>query len=714
MLQVIQYQKTGDMSIEDLPAPVLRQGGVLVRNYFSLVSAGTERTSVETAQASLLGKAKKRPDLVRQVFDNVKREGVLATWDKVKTRLENYAQLGYSSAGVVIESSTPDLKPGDRVACAGAGYASHAEIVFVPKNLVARIPDAVGFDEAAFTTLGAIAMQGVRQADVRIGETVAVIGLGLLGLITVQILKANGCRVVGLDISDTHFDQAKKLGCDACYKSSPESLPAIASFTRGYGTDAVIITAATTSSQPVELAITMARKKSSVVVVGAVGMTIPRSPFYEKEINFRISCSYGPGRYEHDYEEFGHDFPIGYVRWTENRNMQAVLDLIDMKKIDVISLITHRFPIKEALEAYDLITGKRHEPYLGLLIQYPHTTEAPATRIQINPPIGKEKLKISFIGAGNFAQSYLLPPLKECDVTLQNVLTGSPVHAKSVAQKFAFSACTSSADELFADSDVVFITTRHDSHADYVKQALLAGCHVFVEKPLAVNMDDLAEIRDLYEKTAAPAGQQLMVGFNRRYSKPFRDIKDFFRDVNEPLVITYRVNAGFLPKDHWTQHPGQGGRIVGEGCHFVDCMSFLTDSRPVTVYAESISSHNAHVTDADNVTITLKYADGSIGALIYLANGDKSVAKEYCEVSGGGRTAIMNNFRDVFLFNNGKKMPKKYNGDKGHAAEVNAFINRLTGGDEPIIPFASLMDTTLVTLRAVQSLEQKVPLAVTF
>lgn len=713
MRQVIQYQKTGEMSIQELPRPVLRDGGVLVRNYFSLVSAGTERSSVETAQASMLGKAKKRPDLVKQVMDNVKREGLMATWGKVKTRLDNYAQLGYSSAGVVIESSIPDFKPGDRVACAGTGYASHAEIVFVPKNLVARLPEHVGFDEAAFTTLGAIAMQGVRQADVRVGENVAVIGLGLLGLITVQILRANGCRVVGLDISETQFDLAKKLGCDACYESSMDALPAIESFTRGYGTDAVIITAATPSSDPVELAIEMARKKSTVVVVGAVGMTIPRNPFYQKEIDFRISCSYGPGRYDGDYEEDGHDYPVGYVRWTENRNMHAVLDLIAMKKLDVTSLITHRFQIGDALRAYDLITGKTREPYLGLLIQYPESVEETVTRIHINPPSKNENLKIGFIGAGNFAQSYLLPPLKECDVSLKNVLTGSPVHAKSVAQKFGFEASVGSVNDVLADCDAVFIATRHDSHADYIRQALQAGCHVFVEKPLAVAMDDLVDIQALYSKTAAPAGQRLMVGFNRRYSKPFRDIKEFMRDVHEPIVITYRVNAGFLPKDHWTQQPGQGGRLIGEACHFVDCMSYVTDSRPVSVYAESISSDNVQVTDADNVSITIKFANGSIGTLIYLANGDKAVAKEYCEISGGGLFAIMDNFSHVSFFKNGKRRQQKYKGDKGHAAEVKAFINTLAGREDSIIPFDSLFDTTLVTLKAVESLTQKMPMSLT-
>lgn len=702
------------MFVEELPVPALRKGGVLVRNQFSLVSAGTERSSVETAQASMLGKAKKRPDLVKQVRDNIKREGLLTTWEKVKTRLDNYSQLGYSSAGVVIESSVPEFKPGDAVACAGGGYASHAQVVFVPKNLVARLPQQVKFEQAAFTTLGAIALQGVRQADVRIGEHVAVIGLGLLGLITVQLLKANGCRVIGLDIDDTNFELAKTLGCDECAISTLESLPAVESFTRGYGTDVVIITAATTSNEPVELALEMARKKSTVVVVGAVSMNIPRSPFYQKEIDFRISCSYGPGRYDSSYEEGGIDYPVGYVRWTENRNMQAILDLIAMGKLDVDSLITHRIPIQNALQAYDLITGKTPEPYLGILISYPETREQPLTRIKVNDVLATDgKPNVGFIGAGNFAQSYLLPPLKE-GVTLKSVMTANPAKAKSVAKKFGFQECVSESEEILQDTDTVFIATRHDSHARYVIESLMAGKQVFVEKPLAVTINELQEIKKTYEQHAAPNGQRLMVGFNRRFSQPFRDIKAFFSSTREPLLMTYRVNAGFIAKDHWTQLPGQGGRIVGEGCHFIDCMAYLSDSRPVSVFAQSITSPNTQVTDADNISITLQYENGSVGTLIYAANGDKALGKEYCEVFGGGRAAVMDNFSNVSFYANGKRSAQKYNGSKGHNEEVHAFVQSISGNSVQSISFESLVDTTLVTLKAIESLKTGTPLPISF
>lgn len=712
MLQIFQYQKTGELLIEALPDPALRQGGVLVRTQISLVSAGTEKSSVETAQASLIGKAKKRPDLVKQVQENIRREGLSATWLKVKTRLDNYAQLGYSSAGVVIESSVDEFKPGDRVACAGSGYASHAEVVFVPKNLTARLPDSVTFEEAAFTTLGTIALQGVRQADVRIGEQVVVIGLGLIGLLTVQLLKANGCRVMGLDVHDRNFETARQLGCDDCALSHWDSLPSVESFTCGHGADAVILTAATTSNEPVELALQMARKRATVVVVGAVGMNIPRNPFYEKEIEFRISCSYGPGRYDADYEERGIDYPPAFVRWTEQRNMQAFIDLLAMGKVNVRRLMTHTFSIQEALKAYDLITGKVKEHYLGILISYPQRAgQGKEVSIQVHPPdAGSDRPTIGFIGAGNFAQSYLLPPLLKKKVVLKGVKTASPLKAKSAAKKFNFEFCTSDADEVLKRADAVFITTRHDSHADYVVQAFKAGVHVFVEKPLAVTESQLVEIIKTYREYAAPVGHSLMVGFNRRFSRPMLDIKEFFSSVREPLQMTVRVNAGFLPKDHWTQAAEQGGRIIGEACHFIDAMSFLTGSRPVSVYAESITSDNVQMTDADNCTIVVKYSNGAIGTLIYTASGDKSLEKEYYEIFGGGYAVILNNFTSAAFFANGKKQQRKYNGGKGHAEEIDVFLKTIRGEQPPAISFESLVDTTVATFAAVDSLKSKRPI----
>ena len=468
MKQIIQYQKTGEMKVDELPIPLCREGWVLVKNHFSLISSGTEKTSVETAQASMIGKAKSRPDLVKQVMQNVKKEGFKATYDKVKTRLDSYKELGYSCAGVVIESGVDEFAQGDFVACAGA-TANHSEYVLVPKKLCAKVPAGVTMEEASFTTLGAIALQGIRQAELKIGESVAVIGLGLLGLITVQLAKISGCNVIGLDVNDANFDIAHKLGCDKCLLSNDESIEIINNYTKGIGTDAVIITAGTKSNEPVELAINYSRKKSKVVIVGAVGMDIPRSPFYEKELDLRISCSYGPGRYDTNYEEFGIDYPIGYVRWTENRNMQSILELMRSNKLDVKKLITHRIKIEDGLKAYDIITGKENEKYLAVIIEYEREEELIKRKIEIkehNAGIRKSgNNNVGFIGAGNFAQSYLLPPLKEGGANFIGVCTSEPVNAKSVGSKFGFEYCTTDYKEIINNDniDTIFIATRHDS-----------------------------------------------------------------------------------------------------------------------------------------------------------------------------------------------------------------------------------------------------------
>jgi predicted dehydrogenase/threonine dehydrogenase-like Zn-dependent dehydrogenase len=715
MLQIIQYQKNGEMFVEELPSPMLKKGNILVRNVYSLISSGTERTSVETAQASMIGKAKSRPDLVKQVMDNVKREGVIATYKKVNSRLDNYKELGYSSAGIVIESSVDEFKAGDRVACAGNAY--HAEIISIPKNLAAHIPENVSFEEAAFTTIGAIAMQGVRQADIRIGEYVAVIGLGLIGLITIQLIKSAGCRVIGIDINDQNFELAMQLGCDECAISDNSTVKAVESFTNGIGTDAVIITASTRSNEPLVSSLNFARKRSKVVVVGAVGMDIPRSPFYEKELELKISCSYGPGRYDSDYEEKGIDYPVGYVRWTENRNMISILDLLSQKKLNCESLITHKFKIQDALQAYSLITGKQEEKYLGILIKYPEKAgdepETKKVRTSKNDT-GKisGKITVGFIGAGNFAQSYLLPNLMSKKVELKGVVTTKPINALSVSKKFGFEFCSTDTNEILNNKDIntLFITTRHDTHAHFVIEALSAGKNVFVEKPLAINFEELESINRLFD--TGNVRSKILTGFNRRFSKPFSDIKKFFKDNMEPLVINYRVNAGFIPKNHWIQDQSQGGRIIGEGCHFIDCISFLTDSEPVSVYASSLRSKNGETEFNDSVSIVINYSDGSIGNLLYLANGDPALPKEYCEVFSGGRSAVMNNFNDVIFFNDGKKKKNKYNGSKGYEEELDHFIKLVSGTEEEQISFASMYKTTLVTFRIMESLRDGTPVKI--
>jgi predicted dehydrogenase/threonine dehydrogenase-like Zn-dependent dehydrogenase len=719
LLQIIQYQKTGEITIDELPAPKLRPGSVLVRNIFSLISAGTERTSVETAQASMIQKARLRPDLVRQVLDNVHREGLLATYKKVQDRLDNFKELGYSSAGIVIESAVEDIRVGDRVSCGGVGYASHAEIISVPRNLVVKMPDEVGFDEAAFTTVAAIAMQGVRQADVRVGEQVAVIGLGLIGLITVQLLKASGCRVIGVDVASKNFDLALSLGCDRCIVGNDEAFLEVQNFTRGYGADAVIIAAATTSSQPVELAIQCARKRGTVVALGAVGMNIPRSPFYEKEVNFLTSCSYGPGRYDPDYEEHGHDYPIGFVRWTENRNMEAVLDLMVQRKLTLEPLITHRIPVDQSLRAYDIITGKIEESYLGVLIQYPD----PSTPISVNrrielrsaAPAGTERKPVlGFIGAGNFTQSMLLPPVMRLAPRMRGLATGKPVNAKNIAKKYQFEFCATEATEVIGDKQVnlVFITSRHDSHARYVTEALRAGKSVFVEKPLALNNEELDSVLAAYSE-AEPAGTPplLMVGYNRRFSEPLRATQKLFSERTEPLSMHYRVNAGFMPSTHWMQHPEQGGRFIGEAGHFIDVMQFLCGALPVSVYAVA-PTDGARRYNHDNVLVSITFGDGSVGTLHYLANGANAVEKEYLEVFGDSKTARMWNFKKLECAVGQKRSTTSFSGDKGHAAEMKALLDSFESGTGSPIRIESLAATSRVTFGVMESVRtgQVVPI----
>lgn len=703
MKQIIQYQKTGEISVEELPDIKLGNNGILVQNYYSLISAGTERTSVETAQASMLGKAKSRPDLVKQVIENMKREGVLATYSKVMNRLDNYKELGYSSAGIVIESNVEEFRPGDRVACAGSAF--HSELVFIPKNLAVKVPNEVELDEAAFTTLASIAIQGIRQANLKLGENVAVIGLGLIGLITIQLLKANGCKVIGLDISDRNFKLAEELGCDATSMFSNNSISVVESFTNGYGTDAVLITASTKSNDPLEYAISFARKKSRIVFVGVAGMNIPRNGFYEKELEITISCSYGPGRYDYDYEQNGNDYPIGFVRWTEKRNMEAIIQLLHQKKLDFSKLITHKISIDNALKAYDLITNKINEPYLGVLIEYSKEIKSNFFRCKsINAkPSKNNDVQIGFIGAGNFAQSYLLPNLKNKNFSLINVSTRTPINAKSVAEKFGFQNFASSPEKIFNDKSIntVFIATHHSSHAQFVMEALRVGKNVFVEKPLAINNEQLDEVISVYEKIGK---SRVLVGFNRRFSKPFLSIKKFFDETSSPFIINYRVNAGYIPNSSWIQNPDEGGRIIGEGCHFIDVFDFIINSKPVSVYATTIRDKNNEMKNEDNTVVTINYENGSVANLIYLANGDKSLSKEYCEVFTGGMTTIMNDFKNVTFFNNGHKKTIKFDGGKGHKEEVDYFIDLLLGKTEERLSFNSIVNTTRLTFAILESI----------
>jgi len=704
MKQLVQRIKDGEMKVVDLPIPFLKPKGVLVQNYFSLISAGTERTTVESGKENLLVKAYKNPDVVKQVYQIVRRDGLIPTIERILGNLNDYKTLGYSSAGVVLESSSEKFKPGDRVACAGAGYANHAEVIFVPENLCVKLPENVSFEEGAFTTLGAIALQGIRLANPTLGENVAVIGLGLLGLITVQLLKANGCKVIGLDISDQALLFAKQIGADYVLKSSKSEKETILNLTNGIGVDKVLITAGTESNEPIELSGLITREKGKVVVVGAVKMDIPRGPFYNKEIEVVISKSYGPGRYDPKYEEMGIDYPVGYVRWTENRNMQAIVELLSEGKLNFKALITHKFSIDDYQKAYDLVLGKTQEFYRGILFEYPTTEITKTKQVQfLTKTKSVSKINVGFIGAGSFAQSSLLPHLKNLKVNLVNVCTTDGLSASNVARKFGFQKFTTSPEEILNDSEinVVFIATRHDSHAKYVKESLLGGKKVFVEKPLAVSYDELKEIIDLQVDE-----KFLLVGFNRRFAKSIVDIKNFF--PSGPFNFLYRVNAGKIPLEHWTQWEEQGGRIIGEVCHFVDTLSFICNSSPKQVFAQSISFKQGFNKEEDTISVVLKFEDGSIGTIIYQANGDASVPKEYLEVSALQKSAILYNFEKVDFYTGGKVKSKNYFG-KGHKEEVEAFINAIKNGTQSPIDLKSLYLTTLTTFAIVESLRTNKP-----
>ena len=712
MKQLIQNFKNGELYVDDVPAPTLTENMVLVENAFSLISAGTEKSTVDVGKASMLGKAKKRPDLVKQVMNNVRKEGLLSTYKKVMTKLDSLKALGYSTAGTVLASmdGKGKFKEGDRVACAGQDYASHASVVSVPTNLVARIPDNVSFEEAAFTTLGAIAMQGVRQAEPQLGHNVCVIGLGLLGQITCQLLKANGCRVFGVDVDQKMVEVAKKTSCENTINRQDESINSVLeNFTHGYGFDSVIITAGTTSNDPVEFASDILRKKGKVIIVGAVGMNIPRNPhFYRKELDLRMSCSYGPGRYDREYEEKGNDYPFGYVRWTEGRNMQSFLELISQGKIDLKPLITHIFDIDEAPKAYDMITGKIQEDYIGILIKYPHEEKAMISdEIELSSTSLNE-INVGFIGAGSFAQSYLLPHIKGKDINLDTVVTRTGINSKNVAKKFGFSKSSTDVENIFKNDDIntVYIATQHDTHGSYSLNALKNGKNVFVEKPVTIDKEELEELNEYLKDNKQ---SRILVGFNRRFSTVAKECKKVMKYTGEPLVMNFRVNAGHIPKDHWTQDSEKGGgRILGEVCHFVDLMHYFTASKAVKVYAESIVSDNSKINTEDNIIITIKFKDGSIGTIVYNANGDKSLPKERFEIFSGGKVFVIEDFKKGILYSDGNTKEFKCDG-KGHREEMELFLKSIREGKPSPISWSSIYYTTLTTFKIKDSLATGLP-----
>lgn len=722
MKQVTQKNRTGEIRIEEVPLPALKPGFVLVRTRYSVISAGTEKASITERESSLLEKARKNPDLVRKVIEQIREYGLFQTFRRVQRRFEERAPLGYSVSGTVVAvgEGVKEFIPGDNVACAGAGYANHAEYVVIPRNLCAKVPSRVELEEASYTTLGAIALQGVRQAEPTLGETVVVIGLGLVGQLTVQLLKANGCVAVGIDTDPFVVKLARQNGADLALERNTDDVKKVVQwYTKNIGADAVIITAATSANDPVELAGDLCREKGRVILVGDVGLQLPRAAYFRKELDFRLSRSYGPGRYDPVYEEAGNDYPLPYVRWSENRNMQEFLRLVSEKKVNVHRLTSHRFRLEDVRSAYDLIMGRAsaRDRYVGVVLDYGDpkldVKEKPIATIQLSSRgalASSKSLNIGFVGAGSFAQGFLLPHIEKFrKATLVGVCTGNGLNATNVGKMFQFQFATTDASQIFSHPEIgtVFIAARHNLHAPFVLQALRAGKNVFVEKPLSLRPDELRDIVKTYDKAQKDdGGPLLLVGFNRRFAPHVQHIKRLFETSVGPWMVQYRVNAGFVPRTHWTQDPAEGGgRIIGEMCHFVDLIQYLTNSVPVKVSAEPMASNIAGSSDDDSVTVTIKMENGSVGTIAYVANGDPAMPKEYIEVSSTGRSAILENFRTLTLYQQGKRRVFKLSTiDKGHRDEVRSFLTALNEAKGSPIPFSSVVTTTVTTFKIVESI----------
>lgn len=709
MRQLLQNMRDGKTTVVDVPVPSVRSKTALVQTAVSLVSAGTERMVVEFAEMNLVEKAASRPDLVKQVLSKARREGVIPTIEAAFNKLDQPMALGYSSSGVILEvgEGLKGFKVGDRVACGGGGYAVHAEVAVVPQNLLVHLPDNVGFESAAFTTVGSVAMQGFRLASPQLGDRVCIIGLGLLGLMTAGVAHAAGCKVFGVDISAERVALARQFGAESVTRSSCEE--AAIAFTGGRGFDSVLICADTASNDTVELAGVLARDRGVVVAIGAVGMDIPRKIYYEKELDFKISRSYGPGRYDSSYEEGGKDYPFGYVRWTEGRNMEAFVDLLSSGQLDVKPLISHRFNIEKAADAYELITGKQHQPFLGVLLTYPEQPQIQLEKRVAFPSVAITKpstVTVNVLGAGNYANAVFLPAVKKSsNSVLRGIASASGLSASHAARRFGFQYASSSEEEVLKDpeANTLILLTRHNLHARQVLAALQAGKNVYCEKPLAIRSEELDEIEELLKKDSLPL---LMVGFNRRFAPFSLKLAQFLSNRTEPLIIHYRVNAGFLPANHWLHDPNQGGgRIIGEGCHFIDYLTYLVGQSPIRVTAAGMPNENRY--QQDNVVLTFGFPDGSVGTVTYLANGNKNYSKERVEVFCGGKIGILDDFRtlDLITENHHQRVVSRFNQDKGHQAAWKTFFSAiLTSGPAPI-PYDQLIGVSKAGFAAVQALD---------
>lgn len=701
MKQIIQNLKNGDTILEDVPAPQVRKGHVLIRTHRSLVSLGTERMLVEFGKGNLISKARQQPEKVKQVLTKIKTDGLMPTLEAVFNKLDEPMPLGYCNAGEVIAvgEGVNEFRIGDRVASNG----HHAEIVCVPKNLCAKIPDAVSYDEAAFTVIGAIGLQGIRLINPTFGETIVVTGLGLIGLISAELLTANGCRVIGFDHDLKKVMLAREKGIDAYTVDTTDAVKTVEQLTNGIGADGVLITASTKSNSVISEAAQMCRKKGRIVLVGVVGLDINRADFFKKELSFQVSCSYGPGRYDEGYEQRGNDYPIGYVRWTEQRNFEAVLDAIAKKKLDTGRLITETVALNDYVKIY---SGIDRSHSIASILEYPVESANSSDTVVYNTGVPKNILNkgVGIIGAGNFTRMTLLPALSKTGMPLHWICSAGGLTAASLAKKYKVAASTTDASHILKDdaTGLVVITTRHDQHAKFVIEALENGKHVFVEKPLALNEADVQKIAEAY---AAQKGTcSVTVGYNRRFSVFSQKAKALIGDDTSDLNMCMTVNAGYIPADVWVQDMQiGGGRIIGEACHFADLMLFFTGSTIETVHMNALGTQPLR--NSDNAIITLKFANGAQGVINYFSNGSKQYSKERIELYSKGRTLVLDNFRSLrgYGFNNFSRLSKKQ--DKGHAAQFKALNTMLQRGEKAIIPFEQIINGTLACFAAVKSSE---------
>lgn len=719
MKQVSQNYKTGMIRLESTNAPAIRSGGVLVRTHYSAVSAGTEGMKVKEGKLSYLGKARARPDQVKKVLNTLRQQGLAATYQKVMNKLDKLTPLGYSLSGEVIAvgSGAEEFHVGQRVACGGAGYANHAEVNFVPKNLVVPVPDSVMMKHAAYATVGAIAMQGFRQAELQLGETVCVVGLGLLGQILVQILRAAGVRVIGVDIIDSRCELALKCGAAVAMRPDDPGLRnSIGRMTDGHGVDTVFITAGGSSNGPLELAVEIARDRARIVDIGKTKLDLPWNDCYMKELDMRFSRSYGPGRYDPRYEEQGIDYPIGYVRWTERRNMASFLDLLAEGRVQLDPIITSVRSFEEAEHVYqELADGKGDS--LGTVFEYAigenlqkhlPVVATESARAGRSPANGAVRLGV--IGAGNYASTMLLPHLKaNRDLILDSVATASGLSGQDAMRKFGFKQSTTNYKELLESSgiDAVIIATRHSSHARIVVEALRAGKAVYVEKPLALNLEEMKLIR---EAIVESGNDRLMVGFNRRFAPAVAEVAARFRSVQTPLTIHFRVHAGQMEAGSWYNDQKEGSRFVGEGGHFIDTISCISGSRPVSIFAQSLRPEKLTSDDLENLSIVVQFENGSVGNILYLTQGGPKTPKEYLEVFGGGVTAQLHNFESVTFYEGDRATKSRWRVNKGQKEEMQAYVEWVKAATRSPISLTELTDTTLATLAVVESLKMSAPI----